>query len=116
MSIEDNSFFIKMVDELIDFSEHDKELSDGIKWIDKLAQEQGISFYDMIYKILYQHDMNQRVNKFVNNHSHEISKVSKATDEFNKMIKDDPIRAKIYKTEKITGRNEKNNAKNNEGI
>lgn len=94
MSIEDNSFFIKMVDELVEFSEHDKELNDGIKWIDKLSQEQGISFYDMIYKILYQHDMNQRVNNFINKHTNH---------------------ANIYKSVKQTGTNDKKNKKH-EGI
>ena len=92
-----NSFFIKMVDELVAFSEHDKELADGIRWLDKLSQEQGISFYDMVFNILYQHDMNQRVNNFVNKHT-------------------DTIHANIYKRHKLTHRDEKNNAQNNEGI
>ena len=97
MSIEDNSFFIKMVDDLVEFSDHDEELSDGIKWIDKLAQEKGISFYEMMYSILYQHDMNQRVNNFVNKHTNT-------------------IHANIYKRHELTHRDEKNNAENNEGI
>jgi hypothetical protein len=96
--------------------EHDKELNDGIKWIDKLSQEQGISFYDMIYKILYQHDMNQRVNNFVNKHSYEISKVSKATDEFDRMIKENTIHANIYKRHEQTHTDEKNNDQDDEGI
>ena len=37
-----------MVDDLVEFSEHDKELNDGIKYIDKQAQEKGISFYEML--------------------------------------------------------------------
>ena len=97
MSIEDNSFFIKMVDDLVEFSEHDKELSDGIKWIDKLAQEKGISFYEMMYDILYQHDMNQRVNNFINKHTNT-------------------IRANIYKRHEQTRTDEKINAQNDEGI
>ncbi len=95
MNVEDNSFFIKMVDELVEFSEHDKELNDGIKYIDKQAQEKGISFYEMIYAILFQHDMNQRVNDFINEHTNH---------------------ANIYKSTKQTGMNEKNNDQNNEGI
>jgi len=96
MSIEDNSFFIKMVDELVEFSEHDEELSDGIKWIDKLAQEKGISFYEMMYSILYQHDMNQRVNNFINKHTNT-------------------NHANIYKSVKQTGTNDKK-SKKHEGI
>ena len=29
---ESQTFFTKMVDELVEFSEHDPELSDGLKW------------------------------------------------------------------------------------
>ena len=29
-----HNFFRRMVDELVDFSEHDPELADGIKWLD----------------------------------------------------------------------------------
>jgi len=84
MNIEDNSFFVKMVDELIEFSEHDKELSDGIKWIDSLAQSHNISFYDMMYKIIYQHDMNQRVNDFINKHSENPRNIYKTEKHFGK--------------------------------
>ena len=86
-----------MVDELVEFSEHDKELADGIKWLDKLSQEQGISFYDMVFNILYQHDMKEKVSKFVKQHTNTIS-------------------ANIYKRHKQTGTDEKNNAQNDEGI
>ena len=33
--LESNGFFSKMVDELVEFSEYDPELSDGIKWLDE---------------------------------------------------------------------------------
>ena len=37
--IESHTFFTNMVDELVEFSEHDSELSDGIKWLDGQAQK-----------------------------------------------------------------------------
>ena len=39
---ESQTFFTKMVDELVEFSEHDPELSDGLKWLDGEAQKKGI--------------------------------------------------------------------------
>ena len=36
-----HNFFKKMVDELVDFSEFDPELADGIKWLDVQAQKKG---------------------------------------------------------------------------
>jgi len=55
---ESQTFFTKMVDELVEFSEHDPELSDGLKWLDGEAQKKGLSFYDMVYEVLYKHDVN----------------------------------------------------------
>ena len=37
--LESHAFFTKMVDELIEFSEYDPELADGIKWLDSQAQK-----------------------------------------------------------------------------
>lgn len=53
-----NGFFRKMVDELIAFAEYDKELAEGLKWLDGQAQNSGISIYDQIFKVLYKHDVN----------------------------------------------------------
>ena len=51
----------------------------------------------MMYSILYQHDMNQRVNNFINKHTNT-------------------IRANIYKRHEQTRTDEKINAQNDEGI
>ena len=51
------TFFTKMVDELVEFSEHDPQLADGLKWIDAKAQRNGTSFYDEVYKILHSASM-----------------------------------------------------------
>lgn len=53
-------FFNAMIDELVAFSEFDKELKDGIRWVDEQAKKKGISFYDAVFDILYKHDVNQK--------------------------------------------------------
>jgi len=63
---ESQTFFTKMVDELVEFSEHDPELSDGLKWLDGEAQKKGLSFYDMVYHVLYKHDVYSKANEWLN--------------------------------------------------
>ena len=53
--------FIKMIDNMIEFSEYDDELSDGIKWIDMKCQSTGVSFYDYVFNILYNYDGNHSI-------------------------------------------------------
>lgn len=62
---ESQVFFSKMVDELVEFSEHDPELADGIKWIDSQAQKKGITFYDMVFEVLYKHDVNSKAKDWL---------------------------------------------------
>ena len=64
--LESQTFFTKMVDELVEFSEHDPELSDGLKWLDVEAQKNGLSFYDMVYQVLYKHDINSKAKEWFN--------------------------------------------------
>ena len=63
---ESQTFFTKMVDELVEFSEHDPVLSDGLKWLDGEAQKKGLSFYDMVYQVLYKHDVNSKAKEWLN--------------------------------------------------
>ena len=56
-----------MVDELVEFSAHDPELADGIKWLDSQAQKKGITFYDMVFEVLYSHDVTSKAQKLVKN-------------------------------------------------
>jgi len=63
--LESHAFFSKMVDELVEFSEHDPELADGIKWLDKQAQKKGITFYDMVFEVLYKHDVNTKAKDWL---------------------------------------------------
>ena len=67
--LESRTFFTNMVDELVEFSEHDPELSDGIKWLDGQAQKKGLSFYDMVFEILYKHDVNSKAKDWLNSRS-----------------------------------------------
>ena len=63
---ESHSFFNKMVDELVEFSEYDPELSDGIKWLDAQAQKKGLTFYDMVFEVLHKHDINSKAKEWIN--------------------------------------------------
>ena len=60
-----HNFFRKMVDELVEFSAHDPELADGIKWLDNQAQKKGITFYDMVFEVLYSHDINSKAQNWL---------------------------------------------------
>lgn len=59
-------FFTRMVDELVEFSESDPELAEGIRWLDMQAQKNGISFYEMVFQVLYKHDLNSRAKQWLN--------------------------------------------------
>ena len=63
--LESGVFFTKMVDELVEFSEYDPELADGIKWLDSQAQKKGITFYDMVFEVLYKHDINSKARNWL---------------------------------------------------
>ena len=65
MKITDDTFFTRMVDELVEFAEHDPELKDGLQWLDSEAQKKGISFYDMVYQVLYRHDVNSKARDWL---------------------------------------------------
>ena len=63
--LDSHNFFTKMVDELIEFSEFDPELADGIKWLDTQARKKGISFYDMVFEVLYRHDVDSKAKSWL---------------------------------------------------
>ena len=62
---EAQSFFHKMVDDLVDFSAFDDELADGIRYLDEQAKKKGISFYDIVFQVLYKHDVNARAKQWL---------------------------------------------------
>ena len=59
-------FFTRMVDELVQFSDTDPELAEGIKWLDAQAQQKGITFYEMVFQVLYKHDITNRAQQWLN--------------------------------------------------
>ena len=65
--LEANSFFTNMVDELVEFSEYDPELAEGLKWIDGEAQKRGISFYEMVFDVLHRYDVDTKAKDWLAN-------------------------------------------------
>ena len=59
------TFFTKMVDELVEFSEYDNELKDGITWLDKQAQKKNISFYKIVHDVLLRHEINIKAKEWM---------------------------------------------------
>ena len=62
--LESHAFFSRMVDELVEFSEYDPELANGIKWLDDQARKKGITFYDMVFEVLYKHNIDSKAQKW----------------------------------------------------
>ena len=58
--LESQTFFSQMVDELVEFSEYDPELASGIKWLDYQARKRGITLYDMVFEVLYKHNIDSK--------------------------------------------------------
>ncbi len=63
--LESRAFFTKIVDELVRISEYDPELAYGIKWLDAQARKKGITFYDMVFEVLYKQDMDAKAKKWI---------------------------------------------------
>ena len=65
-----DEYFEKFCDELILMSEHDKELKDGLQWLEKQFSDDGKnSIYDIIWKhIIMRHDdSEERLSSFMKN-------------------------------------------------
>ncbi|MDE1814863.1 MAG: hypothetical protein KGI05_09420 [Thaumarchaeota archaeon] len=60
-----NSFFTNMCDELVEIAETDRELKAGLKWIDCEAQKRGITFYEMVFEVLYLYDLDQKAKEWM---------------------------------------------------
>ena len=57
--------FCNMVDHIVEYSNGDPELIDGLKWIDKQAYEENITFYQMMFNVLNSHDINERAKSWL---------------------------------------------------
>jgi len=60
-----DEFFRKIIDELVEFGEHDPELKEGMRWLDLQAQKEGVSLYDKVYEVLYKHDTTNKAKKWL---------------------------------------------------
>ena len=54
-----------MVDDVVEFSQYDLELADGLRWLDRLAQKESVSFYEKVYEVLYKHDVNDKAKEWL---------------------------------------------------
>lgn len=65
MNYEDNRVFCRMVDELVlEKAQVDQELKDGLQWLDERARLEGMDFYDMVYKVLLNHENEKRAKEW----------------------------------------------------
>jgi len=44
-----------------------KHLTEDIKNSDEFIEKKGISFYDMVFEVLYKHDINSKAKNWLNN-------------------------------------------------
>ena len=54
--------FKKMVDEVILFSELDPDLAENLRWVNSQANQNNISFYQMIFYILNRNKKNIHIS------------------------------------------------------
>jgi len=66
---EENGFFTKMVDELVEYSKQDPQLADGIRWIDETARKRGVSFYEMVFQVLHKYDITLKAKNWIDTRS-----------------------------------------------
>ena len=59
--------FRNNIEELIDYAEkYDQELTEAIKWLDGMAQKEGMSFFEKVYEVLYKHDIKKKAREWMN--------------------------------------------------
>ncbi len=61
--------FTDKVDDLILSSKGDLELEIGLKYLDKQALERGMSFYEIVFFVLYMDDQENRLKEWVSTRS-----------------------------------------------
>lgn len=58
-------FFTKMVDELVEHAiKEDHDLLEGIQWLDAKCTKEGITFYQIVFRTLYKHDLVSRAKEW----------------------------------------------------
>lgn len=61
--------FRDKVDCIVLGAQSDPELKEGLKYIDEEAQHRGITFYEMIFFVVYMHTDRTSVKEWVSTHS-----------------------------------------------
>ena len=57
--------FEDMIDGLVESSSGDAELAEALRWLDMEARRRGISFYDMVFEVLYRRDICVRAGRWM---------------------------------------------------
>lgn len=57
--------FEDVVDGLVESSDGDPELASALRWIDSEAQRRGVTFYDMVFEVLYRRDVCMRAGRWM---------------------------------------------------
>jgi hypothetical protein len=65
MSPDITPYFRESIDDLVLFSEHDPELAEGFRWLDKEATRRKITFYEMAYFVLHRYDVDQKAKEWM---------------------------------------------------
>ena len=63
--IREDTNFAKFVDNMVEFSQYDPELESGLKWLDEMALKRNISFYDMVFEVLYKHNTKEKAREWL---------------------------------------------------
>lgn len=58
--------FIGIIDDLVMMSENDRELAEGLRWIDAQSQKNGVTFYEMALVILRKHMAERKAKEWLN--------------------------------------------------
>lgn len=58
--------FEDVVDGLVESSSDDPELASALRWLDSEARRRGITFYDMVFEVLYRQDTCVRAGRWMN--------------------------------------------------
>lgn len=58
--------FEDVVDGLVESSSDDPELASALRWLDSEARRRGITFYDMVFEVLYRRDICVRAGRWMN--------------------------------------------------
>ena len=62
-----DTFFIKMVDDMVDLGEYDPELLSGLQWLDEQGRKKNMNLYDMVFDVLYRHDIKEKAENWLRN-------------------------------------------------